>query len=311
MKKMFEKYEFINWAVKEMEKHLPEDRGAEVEVIQLDLINRSYTGAHIIKSCDGMQMSPIINLDELYDAYSRGMTLEEAGMHIERALNDIAPDFSTCVEDIMSGYAKVKDKLFVRLCDTEANALSLSDAPYVEIANLAMTAHIMVGDEVGVASVPVTYPLLESFGISKEQLLGDALANSVKIMPPTYMPLMSVLSGTLDYKPLDELPESGCTPIVISNEGGIYGASALFYPGVLQKMSEYYGGDFIVLPSSVHEMILMSAVCNEPQELLMVQIVTEINKSDVLDEDKLSDNAYYYDAAEARFMTVREHGARE
>ena len=80
---------------------------------------------------------------------------------------------------------------------------------------------------------------------------------------------------------------------VLTNQQKLYGAACMLYPGVLKAFSEENGQDFYVLPSSVHEVILIPA---EPgtNEALLREIVTEINRTQVAKDEVLADSIYYY-----------------
>ena len=80
---------------------------------------------------------------------------------------------------------------------------------------------------------------------------------------------------------------------VISTESECYGAAAILYPGFLEKTADELESDFFQLPSSLHEMILVKDDGNLKAEEL-IQMVKEINASEVRAEDKLTDIVYHY-----------------
>ena len=80
---------------------------------------------------------------------------------------------------------------------------------------------------------------------------------------------------------------------ILSNQSGINGAAVLMYPGVLESAAEQIGGDLLILPSSVHEVILLRW---DPEIQLKraAELVKFINQKDVLPEDVLADAVYVY-----------------
>ena len=52
-------------------------------------------------------------------------------------------------------------------------------------------------------------------------------------------------------------PEDIGSMYVLTNTSGSLGAAALFYPDVKDKAAELLGSDYYILPSSVHEVILV------------------------------------------------------
>lgn len=81
---------------------------------------------------------------------------------------------------------------------------------------------------------------------------------------------------------------------VVTNADKIGGAATIVYSDALEKLSEQLGTDLIILPSSVHEVIALSAEGLAPEE--MANMVVEVNENELLPEDKLSDHVYRYDA---------------
>ena len=82
--------------------------------------------------------------------------------------------------------------------------------------------------------------------------------------------------------------------IVISNKQRINGASAIFYEDVLSTVAEKFGTDLYILPSSVHECIAVPYDEERLEDFL--QMVTEINATQLKIDEVLSDNVYYFNA---------------
>ena len=88
---------------------------------------------------------------------------------------------------------------------------------------------------------------------------------------------------------------------VLSNKERLNGAATLFYPGIMQLVASEFGGSYYILPSSIHEVILIPDDGNMDIEFLL-SMVTSINKDGLLPEDKLTDSVYYYDAEKNKFL---------
>lgn len=82
---------------------------------------------------------------------------------------------------------------------------------------------------------------------------------------------------------------TGTDPIVITTTDNTDGFCAVNYPEVKQALEEKYG-EFYILPSSVHEALVMPKSVGEAGDLL--QMVTTINKAGVAPADFLADNVY-------------------
>ena len=91
---------------------------------------------------------------------------------------------------------------------------------------------------------------------------------------------------------LGEVPESPL--IVLSNQTGINGASAILYPGVPKRVYEYAGKNYYILPSSIHELLIVPEDPHIFPENLR-EIVRDVNKNHIAAEEFLSNSIYYFD----------------
>ena len=80
---------------------------------------------------------------------------------------------------------------------------------------------------------------------------------------------------------------------VITNDRGINGAVSMLYEEKLHTLAEKLESDLYILPSSVHEVIAVSASMGEPNQL--AEMVAEINMAQVSLEERLSNQVYHYD----------------
>ena len=83
--------------------------------------------------------------------------------------------------------------------------------------------------------------------------------------------------------------------LVVTNKQKQNGASAIFYPTILEKMAKKLGGDLVILPSSIHETIVFKAPKAKTEIQGLVSMVREVNNSVVYDEEILSESVYLYD----------------
>ena len=88
---------------------------------------------------------------------------------------------------------------------------------------------------------------------------------------------------------------------VISNASKLFGAASMLYEEPLHELSEKFGSDLYILPSSTHEVIAISSNFGEPEEL--AEMVYEINMDQVDLSDRLSNQVYHYDK-EARTLRL-------
>ena len=98
--------------------------------------------------------------------------------------------------------------------------------------------------------------------------------------------------------------DTGQTLFVVTNEKKMNGAACIIYEGVLEKVGEMLGRDYYVLPSSIHETILLPAKDNTELDSL-TQLVRTVNATQVKAEEVLSDHAYFYSRKAGKLQMSR------
>lgn len=302
--------EFKAWAADEIRAWLPpEYADADVSIHRMEKLGLAYDGMTVVRS--GQRAAAAVNLTAFYDMYQEGKTTGD----IIHEMADVAVMQAPQMEySVFSDYEAAKDHLFIRVANKEANADVLAGMPHKEVEDLAITYHVLVNhDQNGIASAPVTDDLLRHYGVTAEQLHEDALANSQQMLPAQLDSMQNMLFGMMTPEASDTLwdePYPGSTMLVLTNNVQLNGAAALFYPGVMDQAAERLGGDFIVLPSSTHEVIMIPADGMTDFRSLE-QMVKDINRSQVAPEERLSDHVYHYDAKERLFERADRHELRK
>lgn len=206
---------------------------------------------------------------------------------------------------MVASYEDIKDNLIVDLCGTSRNQGKLMGMAHTEVEDMAEVFKIMIENNDNyrkVALIPMS--ALESWGVSLEQLRVDAYKSAPWICPAN----MQSMAEILGFPP--EMDLGGPKLYVVSTERQDHGASAMFYPGMMDKIAERVGGDFFVLPSSIHEVIITPDDGRTAADELRA-IVMGVNGSEVAPEDQLSDNAYHYDSKNHIFELAEKFEARK
>ena len=104
---------------------------------------------------------------------------------------------------------------------------------------------------------------------------------------------MAAAKGLEAAEPAVEIPADGPALHVLTNRRGIYGASCMLYRDIIKDFADQEKADVIILPSSIHEVLLF------PDHLMfdhafLCRTVQEINREDVSEEDVLSDRIYIF-----------------
>jgi len=196
----------------------------------------------------------------------------------------------------IKNYEELRPNLRVRLMDTKAHADVLQKTVHVPVGcGLALAAYFRVPEEVagsgGIANVPKE--LAAADGLDEGEILGDAMIGSVAYDTPRLFSMMDMLLGnkSQNYLQDGELPEEPF--LVLTTNEGLLGASTLFYPGIKDKIGEKLGGDFFVLPSSVHEVLILPDK-GQMKATELAQMVKSINETEVEPKDRLCDKVFRY-----------------
>lgn len=314
----FEK--FVDEVKNRIKDFLPEKyANANISVREQEKINSSYTG--LMVEGEDRIANPTINLERFYEEYQDGQLMEDVLYDIAKIIQMEGPevDVSRLID-----YDKVKDSLFIRVCNSKENTEFLKKVPHVEVEDIAVTYHIKVsGDERGIASTPVTNEMMKMYGIRHEKLLDDALESSPKVNPPEIVSMDELMESIyreqfemLGYSEnqieemLEDMPRSEIPMMVVTNTDRTNGAAVIFYPDVMEQLGEKLNGNFFVLPSSLHETIVVPDNGTlEHKELLAM--VTEINATQVGTQDKLTDQVYHYDVTDKVFEKASSYEDRK
>ncbi len=186
-------------------------------------------------------------------------------------------------------YRQLRDTLVFRVMPEGSVP---EDVPYERICGdmAVICCAEICRDARGSATATISNAMLEAMGIDAEQLFRDTEVNAPKVRPPQVRSMRNALED-LAGEDLD-IEE---TPLIVAGtHGGVSGAAVIRYPGFLEGIAERIGS-FFLIPSSVHEVLLMPEK-DAPGVAELNQMIWAINHTEVLPEDRLSDTAYYYDA---------------
>lgn len=152
-------------------------------------------------------------------------------------------------------------------------------------------------DSNGQFSIQVSQSVLEKAGVSLSEAYEHAVENVKK--KTEIIPMWKMLEET-GY-PID-LREINIQLLVVTIDSRHYGAGTLVNSEVLREVSEKIGGDYVVLPSSIHEWI--AHPYHEDELPMYKAMVEDVNRTEVSLEERLSNSIYHYDAARGSLEVV-------
>ena len=161
--------------------------------------------------------------------------------------------------------------------------------PFVGDLSIGFRA-IIDNTKQGVATVKVTNQLVEKWDISEQDILKQAKENlnNQLYISDMFSVMNSIMNG--DSEPNTRTVSMNDIMNVASNVNKVNGASALLLIPDLIRNGEIENRDYTILPSSVHEVIILK----QAFEQAFIDMVKEVNGTMVSTEDYLSDNVFIY-----------------
>ena len=153
----------------------------------------------------------------------------------------------------MKDYESLCSNVMMEAVSREKNAEYLQNVPHFDMADLSIIYRVNVGGNRnhGIGVITVDNRLLNSMGVSQDQFQKDVLDRALTGEPPILRSLTEVIGGGFIS---DGSGPDGAL-FLATNSEALYGASVIAIPGFLDQAAEKLGGNFYILPSSVHEVL--------------------------------------------------------
>ena len=234
------------------------------------------------------QIAPVIYLEEFYKRYLTGWSIEQlSSMLIERSTN--IPGIPSWDFEEFKDFSKIQDKIVYKLINAKANEELLKGVPHLPILDFAIVFSLLLSfSEKESGSVLIKNGHIDYWKCPISSLYECAKRNTPRLCPSALFLLNELMEeiGEEIYKTSNVY--------VLTNQSGTNGAAALLYPGIPRELYEMIGGNYYLLPSSVHEFLIVPEVQEMVAEELRV-IVREVNATQLEREEFLSDDIYYFD----------------
>ena len=281
-----------------------EGTDAKVTVNDVNKLNESYEA--ITVTPEGSNIGVNIPADRLYELVNDGAEYDRV---LDKAMDAIANGIEqrpVIDPEMITDYEQMKDKLAMEVVSAEANKEMLETVPHVNMEDMAVVYRFVLrSDEDSRASVLITNNMLDVMGITPEQLHSDAMENAPQIRPVQIKGMSEIMAEMMG---IEQAEMMGLVPDDPSQEqmyvatvpDKLHGASVLAYENFMDKAAEKAGGDFYILPSSIHEVLIVPDKGDMDIRDLEA-MVREVNATQVAPADKLTDNVYHYDSKEKIF----------
>lgn len=266
------------------------------------------TGLRVQKN--DCSVAPLIYLDEHFRQYKNGnTTLSSIVKYVVKESRKKSP----CV-DIQQYliYENIRKNVVYRLVNTESNRDLLEDIPHLEFLDLSIIFRCTVAQEdIGPASILIHNVHMKLWDITIQELYQDAVMNTPRLEEYEIKSMTEVMREIMTEGNSDGSDQDACMEdfsdsmslYVLSNKNRIEGAGCMLYPDLMKDFSDTIGSSFYIIPSSVHECLLLPPK-EDVQGGEIRNMIKEINDTQVSIEERLSYSLYYYDKDEGRIIKL-------
>jgi len=167
------------------------------------------------------------------------------------------------------------------------------------LGDIAIVYYIVAPETVD-GLIPVTYSMAENWGVGAD-ILFQHVKKSMEKCCPHYYTRFSLKEETIYGEKWSERHCMYC----LTNKGRLFGASTLLYGDTIKKLANNSHADFYILPSSKHELCLITTdgICFKDLESYKALLIDNNRDNRVVSEaDVLSDDVLYYSRAKDEIM---------
>lgn len=290
---------------------LKEDTGAytKIEKAAVSKPQRGVlTGLRFVR--EGSRIAPTLYAEDMFARYAQGCPVDRIAREAVESIRqsfDIRLPFPEEEFDLSLMMGDIRP----RLLSKDRNPEIAGNVPHMDAGEgLMLIADVVRGDYRAI----ITNDMIKDSGLTEDEIFDAALINVSADE--------AVLFGLSDmvYKPPGERTElfssgDGVDAIgdydvfILSNKDMFWGAAAIFYPGIQDRLRGMIG-DFYVIPSSVHELLLLPVTADADPDNL-AEMIWSANRSVVDEEEVLSDDLYLCDPGSRKLVPYRASAAKE
>ena len=261
---------------------------------------RKTTGRSILIGRQGVNASMIVKMDEYYTKYMHGAARKEGIAQVVSEILDVCkgriPDCDIDVSKF-ADWDSIKTHIRARLVNTERNQGHLEKAPHRDFLDLSLEYYADMPEAFPgrQATTPIWDGHMLYWGVDEETLYQTAMEDMEDADDMAFECMDELLVPCRDIeKEIKEGLLNGCPMYVLGNKSRINGAVQICRQDVMGNVSGFFKQDFWILPSSIHEVILLPAGEYGEDAEGLAGIVKEVNDTQLAPEEILSYHVYRY-----------------
>ena len=255
---------------------------------------------------ESTNISPTIYLENEYENYLSGKDLDACTKTVIEVYQESRMERPISI-DFFQDFEQAKERLAMKLVNQEQNQNMLANIPHYTYGDLAVIFQVVVQTtELGNASVTVNDTHMNAWKTTPEVLMKAAMENMTKqpIRIQSMEEVMREMLGEIPEEMDGMLEQADPMMYVMSNETKMNGATVLVCVDKLQEFAEKMDTNLYILPSSIHEILLIPENANMSVEQL-TQMVVDVNETQVAPDEVLSNQVYFYDKAQKQLMIAQ------
>lgn len=253
----------------------------------------------------GKDIAPTIYLDSFYELYTNGENIKSIIRQIELIYEQNKNNVTFDV-NILKHFDTIKDKIVYKVVNYRSNEKLLEQVPHKRILDLAVVFYCLLDNEYGRSATALIYNNnLKNWNVNIDDVYKAALKNTPDLLHSKISSMAALFEKcgvNVDGEEVDLKDYVPSDMYVLTNESKLNGAACILYENVLYDFAQKLGADLYILPSSVHEVILLPKLSMFEKDEL-VNMVKEVNTEGVAADEVLSDHVYEYNRTE-RLITM-------
>lgn len=253
----------------------------------------------------GKDIAPTIYLDSFYELYTNGENIKNIIRQIE-VIYEQNKNNVTFDVNILKHFDTIKDKIVYKVVNYRSNEKLLEQVPHKRILDLALVFYCLLDNEYGRSATALIYNNnLKNWNVTIDDVYKAALKNTPDLLHSKISSMAALFEKcgvNVDGEEVDLKDYVPSDMYVLTNESKLNGAACILYENVLYDFAQKLGADLYILPSSVHEVILLPKLSMFEKDEL-VNMVKEVNTEGVAADEVLSDHVYEYNRTE-RLITM-------
>lgn len=291
--------EFKNYICEAM----PARLGSNVKIVLQDITKNNdihLDGLTILTpKCN---IAPTIYLNYYYSQYENGKTLEEICQSIQNVYEKNRPS-KNIDSSFFTDYDKVKSRIVYKLVNYKRNQKLLETIPHYRFLDLAIIfCCLLETSPEGSATILIHNHHLQFWNITVDELYAISLTNTPRLLQYEFRTMTEILYDFLSGADASSFDNGESCPsgmYVLTNQCKLNGAACILYPDLLKDIADQLQCDLFLLPSSIHEVLIIPAPGQSTCEELS-QMVQEVNRTQLTPEEILSDHVYYFSRETAK-----------